>query len=45
MKLITLLKTAMVNPLVLGLPNFTKSFVVECDASECGISAVLMQEG
>ena len=32
-----LLKDAISNPFVLALPNFTKAFTVECDASSLGL--------
>ena len=37
------LKAFIMNPLVLALPDFSKPFVIECDASGVGIDAVLMQ--
>ena len=35
----------MTNALILALPNFVKSFEIECDASNVRIRAILMQEG
>lgn len=40
----TRLREAVTHLLVLALPNFSKPFIIECDASGRGLGAVLMQD-
>lgn len=39
------LKVALISTPVLALPDFTKDFTIECDASDVGLGVILSQDG
>ena len=39
------LKDKLTKAPILTLPNFAQTFEIECDASNIGIEAILLQEG
>ena len=43
-EIFSILKQCMCNTLVLIIPNFSKTFVLECDALGKGLGVILMQE-
>ena len=40
-----MIKQTLTNAPLLSLPNFNKTFEIECHASDIGIDSILMQEG
>ena len=44
MEAFTRLKEAVTHPPMLALPDFSKPFIIECDASGRGLGVVLMQD-
>ena len=44
LKAFNALKAVVSHPPILALPNFSKPFTIECDASGIGLGAILMQD-